>query len=123
MIGRIIWTTRIINFFLDIRATVIDLFIFLTKKLKKHISRSNIERIDFDPTFSHIKKVKEVLEKCLRKHKISKVLTAGFHTAIENLAIFLEKYCIKLTKNRPTKTNDSHHLVDIPEVINVRGIP
>ena len=47
-----------------------------------------------------------------------KVLTAGFHTVIENLAIFLEKHCIKLTKNRPTKINDSYHLLDIPEDIN-----
>ena len=153
MIGRIIWTTHIINFFLDVREKVIDLFVFLIKKLNKHISRSNIKRIDFDPIFSHIKKVKEVLEKCLRKHKMSKelesftannnaqsgktspfyltykpnilvkVLTAGFHTVIENLAIFLEKHCIKLTKNRPIKINDSYHLLDIPEDINVRGIP
>ena len=42
---------------------------------------------------------------------------------IESLAIFLEKHCVKLTKNSPTKINDSYHLLDISEDINVRGIP
>ena len=51
------------------------------------------------------------------------LLTAGCNTAIKNLAIFVEKHCAKLTENIPTKINDSHHLIDIFETLNAKGIP
>ena len=35
-----------------------------------------------------------------------KLLTRGYNTAFENLAIFAEKHCPKLTENIPTKIND-----------------
>ena len=52
-----------------------------------------------------------------------RLLTTGCNRAIENLAIFVEKYCAKLTENIPTKINDSHHLIDIFETLNAKGIP
>ena len=42
-----------------------------------------------------------------------RLLTSGCNTAIENLAIFVEKHCAKLTENIPTKINDSYILIDI----------
>ena len=47
----------------------------------------------------------------------------GCNTAIENLAIFVEKHCAKLTENISTKINDSYHLIDIFEALNAKGIP
>ena len=52
-----------------------------------------------------------------------RLLTTGCYTAIENLAIFVEKYCAKLTENIPTKINDSYYLIDIFEALNAKGIP
>ena len=42
-----------------------------------------------------------------------RLLTSGCNTAIENLAIFVEKHCAKLTENIPTKINESYILIDI----------
>ena len=52
-----------------------------------------------------------------------RLLTTGCNMAIENLAIFVEKHCAKLTENIPTKINDSYHLIDIFEALNAKGIP
>ena len=41
--------------------------------------------------------------------------------AIENLAIFVEKHCAKLTENIPTKINDSYHINDIFEALDAKG--
>ena len=73
------------NFFLRRQGKGNRLIYFLIRKLSKHISRSNIERIDFDPTFSHIKKVKEVLEKCLKNIKYPRNWNLLLQTAMPNL--------------------------------------
>ena len=51
-----------------------------------------------------------------------RLLTTGCNTAIENLAIFVEKRCAKLTENIPTKINYSYHVIDIFETLNAKGI-
>ena len=43
-------------------------------------------------------------------------------TAIENLVIFVEKHCAKLTENIPTKINYSYYLTDKFETLNAKGI-
>ena len=50
-------------------------------------------------------------------------MTTGFNTAIENLAIFVEKHCAKSTENMLTKINDSYHWKDISETLNAKAIP
>ena len=52
-----------------------------------------------------------------------RLLTTRCNTIIENLVIFVEKHCAKLTENIPTKINDSYHLIDISETMNAKGIP
>ena len=52
-----------------------------------------------------------------------RLLTMGCNTAVENLAIFVEKHCGKLTENIPTKANGSYHPIDIFEARNAKGIP
>ena len=52
-----------------------------------------------------------------------RLLTTRCNAAVENLAIFIEKHCGKLTENIPTKVNGSYHLIDIFEAWNAKGIP
>ena len=52
-----------------------------------------------------------------------RLLTTRCNAAVENLTIFIEKHCGKLTENIPTKVNGSYHLIDIFEAWNAKGIP
>ena len=61
-----------------------------------------------------------------KRHKPNipvRLLTTRCNAAIENLVIFVEKHCAKLTENIPTKINDPYHLTDIFETRNPKGIP
>ena len=52
-----------------------------------------------------------------------RLLTPACNTVIENLAIFVEKQCAKLTENIPAKINDSYRLIDTFEILNAKVIP
>ena len=51
----------------------------------------------------------------------ARLLTTGCNTAIENLAILVEKHCARLTENIPTKINDPYHLIDNFETLNAKS--
>ena len=52
----------------------------------------------------------------------ARLLTTGCNTAIENLAILVEKHRAKRTENIPTKINDPYHLIDNFETLNAKSI-
>ena len=81
------------------------------EKTNEQIRNSNFKRIDFDPTSSHIQEVKQLSKKQFRE--TLRLLTTEQNTVIENLAIFVEKHCSKITDNEQTKINDSYYATDI----------
>ena len=58
-----------------------------------------------------------------RRIELVRLLTTGRNTAIENLAIFVEKHCAPLTENIETNIKDSYHLRDIIDNLNANGLP
>ena len=123
------------------------------KKATEQIQRSNFVEIQQDPTLSHIQVVKQFVQKWESKKQLSskwskfiinqnaqpgknstlykthktgipvRLLTTGCNTAIENLAIFVEKHCAPLAESISTRIKDTQHLLQIIDTLNVNGIP
>ena len=123
------------------------------QKAMAQIERSNFEAIDHDPTNHHIEIVNHFVDKwksigeldntwasyilnenarpgknstLYKTHKKDipvRLLTTGCNTAIEKLAIFVEKHCSPLAEKIPTRSRDSYHLLDIIDELNTEGIP
>ena len=123
------------------------------EKSSVQIQRSNFITINEDPTNKHIEKVKSFVKKwsglnqlttawqqfiinenaqpgknspLYKTHKPDipvRLLTTGCNTAIENLAIFVEKHCAPLTDKIETRIKDSYHLLDIIDDLNQQSIP
>ena len=52
-----------------------------------------------------------------------RLLTAGCNTAIENLAIFVEKHCVHITQDIKTRIKDMQHLLFIIDDLNKTILP
>ena len=106
-------------------------------KAEQQISKSNFIRLDYDPTEEHISKVSSWASKWHERQEISeewskfvvnleakkaknstlyethsngtpvRLLTAGCNTAIENVAIFVEKHCAPMTQEIKTRIKDT----------------
>ena len=51
-----------------------------------------------------------------------RLLTSGCNTAIENLAIYIERVCLPLTEELPSRIKNTSHLLDIIDNINSKGL-
>ena len=52
-----------------------------------------------------------------------RLLTAGCDTAVENLAIFVEKHCTPMTQDIKTRIKDTQHLLCIIDDLNKTILP
>ena len=133
-------------------------FIFVDKaidieKAEEQIARSSFEKIDHDPTSSHIKIVSSWADRwhqrgeicagwkffiinnsaqpgknstLYKTHKTGtpvRLLTTGCNTAIENLSKYIETVCSPLALNVPTRIRDTSHILDIIDGLNSTGLP
>ena len=110
-------------------------------KAQQQIARSSFTKLDHDPTYTHIQKVKECADKWKDRGEITKswhefivsndaqpgknstlykthkdgnpirLSTTGCNTAIENLSRFIEKICALLTNNIDARNKDTEHLL------------
>ena len=114
-----------------------------TRKAEEQIARSSFDKIDYDPTSSHVEIVTAWTKKWFDKGQISKdwkefitneaaqpgknstlykthkpgtpvrLLTTGCNTAIENLSKYIEIVCAQLALSIPTRISDTAHLLEI----------
>ena len=123
------------------------------QKANEQIQRSSFQVVNHDPTLDHVERVKQWTEKWLEKNEIDKnwkdfilneeaqpgknsplykthkdntpvrLLTTGCNTAIENLSRFLEVHSAPLTTQLPSRIKDTGHLLELIDVINLKGLP
>ena len=123
------------------------------EKAYQQIERSNFLQIDDDPTKHHVEVVKKFVKKWKDKGELNsrwanfiinedaqpgknstlykthkdgtpvRLLTTGCNTAIENLAIFVEKHCAPIAESIPTRIKDTQHLLQIIDTLNQTEIP
>ena len=116
-------------------------------KEQQQIGRSYFIKLNHDPADTHIKKVKERVDKWKNRGEIIKtwhdyiindkdqpgknsslcktqkeghpirLLRTGCNTAIENLSRFIEKSCFPLTNNIDARIKDTEHLLQIIDKI------
>ena len=123
------------------------------EKAYVQIERSNFVQVEDDPTKHHVEIVKNFVQKWTKKGELNsrwadfiinedaqpgknstlykthkdgtpvRLLTTGCNTAIENLAIFVEKHCAPISESIPTRIKDTQHLLQIIDALNLNGIP
>lgn len=122
-------------------------------KAEEQIRRSNFVQVPRDPTQAHINIIEQFVEKWSKRKQLSdswsefiinksaqpgknstlykthkagtpvRLLTTGCNTAIENLAIFVEKHCQPLAEKIPTRIKDTQHLLKIIDELNSKELP
>ena len=64
------------NLFLEFKIKVTDLYLLIRKRIKKkankYLKKTNFKRIHFDPTSSHIQKVKQFFKEKRKKRRVIK---------------------------------------------------